>query len=161
LIEHADRFGLSQLHQLRGRVSRGRVAGQCFLFAAGGNDAAEEGVGGGAGPDGGFALAGGDGRARGGGGDVRQRPHGPGGRGLWAWGSGGPRAVVCAWPAAMPSPWFGPVGVCPRPNIPFGPAPVWSPRAGRPTGPPWVKKGAKIGQRGGGAGGQPAGNATT
>jgi ATP-dependent DNA helicase RecG len=33
IVEHADRFGLSQLHQLRGRVSRGNVPGQCFLFA--------------------------------------------------------------------------------------------------------------------------------
>ncbi len=33
IIEHADRFGLSQLHQLRGRISRGAVAGRCFLFA--------------------------------------------------------------------------------------------------------------------------------
>jgi ATP-dependent DNA helicase RecG len=33
VIEHSERFGLSQLHQLRGRVSRGPVAGQCFLFA--------------------------------------------------------------------------------------------------------------------------------
>jgi ATP-dependent DNA helicase RecG len=33
IIEHAERFGLSQLHQLRGRVSRGTVAGQCVLFA--------------------------------------------------------------------------------------------------------------------------------
>jgi ATP-dependent DNA helicase RecG len=33
VVEHADRFGLSQLHQLRGRVSRGTVSGQCFLFA--------------------------------------------------------------------------------------------------------------------------------
>ncbi|HTU23428.1 MAG TPA: ATP-dependent DNA helicase RecG, partial [Gemmataceae bacterium] len=33
VIEHAERFGLSQLHQLRGRVSRGAVAGQCYLFA--------------------------------------------------------------------------------------------------------------------------------
>lgn len=32
VIEHAERFGLSQLHQLRGRVSRGTVAGECTLF---------------------------------------------------------------------------------------------------------------------------------
>src|SRR5207237_8341782 len=29
-----DRFGLWQLHQLRGRISRGTVAGQCYLFAS-------------------------------------------------------------------------------------------------------------------------------
>lgn len=33
VVEHAERFGLSQLHQLRGRVSRGKVAGECFLFS--------------------------------------------------------------------------------------------------------------------------------
>jgi ATP-dependent DNA helicase RecG len=33
IIEHGERFGLSQLHQLRGRISRGVVAGQCVLFA--------------------------------------------------------------------------------------------------------------------------------
>ena len=41
IIEHAERFGLAQLHQLRGRIGRGDKKSFCFLFA---QPLSEEGV---------------------------------------------------------------------------------------------------------------------
>ncbi len=38
VIEHAERFGLSQLHQLRGRVGRGAAASACVLLYAPGEN---------------------------------------------------------------------------------------------------------------------------
>jgi ATP-dependent DNA helicase RecG len=34
VVENAERFGISQLHQLRGRVGRGEHPGRCFLMAS-------------------------------------------------------------------------------------------------------------------------------
>ncbi|HKK53740.1 MAG TPA: ATP-dependent DNA helicase RecG [Myxococcota bacterium] len=41
VIEHAERFGLAQLHQLRGRVGRGERGGRCVLVARGRSEKSE------------------------------------------------------------------------------------------------------------------------
>ncbi len=42
VVEHAERFGLAQLHQLRGRIGRGRFQSYCILIGGGKEGAANE-----------------------------------------------------------------------------------------------------------------------
>jgi ATP-dependent DNA helicase RecG len=78
VVEHAERFGLSQLHQLRGRVSRGTVAGECFLFTGQATDDAKQRLRTFTRTSDGFALAEQDARLRGLGEFFGTRQHGLG-----------------------------------------------------------------------------------
>jgi ATP-dependent DNA helicase RecG len=57
VVVDADRFGVSQLHQLRGRVGRGRHAGLCLLMTASEAEASRERLDAVAGTTDGFELA--------------------------------------------------------------------------------------------------------
>ena len=76
VIEHAERFGLAQLHQLRGRVTRGATAGECFLFADPATKEAKERLRALVRTRDGFALAELDARLRGAGELLGTRQHG-------------------------------------------------------------------------------------
>jgi ATP-dependent DNA helicase RecG len=76
LIEHAERFGLAQLHQLRGRIARGPVAGECFLITGVTNEDAHQRLRVFARTTDGFALAEEDANQRGLGDFFGTRQHG-------------------------------------------------------------------------------------
>ena len=56
-IENAERFGLAQLHQLRGRVSRGKHTAYVCVFSDSENPQATERIGAFCESNDGFALA--------------------------------------------------------------------------------------------------------
>ncbi|MDY3298257.1 ATP-dependent DNA helicase RecG [Selenomonas sp.] len=65
VVEHADRFGLAQLHQLRGRIGRGTHASFCILVSDNKGEQAQQRLGILAATQDGFALAEEDLRLRG------------------------------------------------------------------------------------------------
>jgi ATP-dependent DNA helicase RecG len=57
LVEHAERFGLSQLHQLRGRVGRGSWKSYCILLAGSSSEDAQRRIAAMTGTNDGFRIA--------------------------------------------------------------------------------------------------------
>ena len=57
VIEGAERFGLAQLHQLRGRIGRGSRTGYCFAIASSASDEAKARLEAFQGTENGFAIA--------------------------------------------------------------------------------------------------------
>lgn len=76
VIEHAERFGLAQLHQLRGRVGRGDRPGTCLLIARGSTEDSEARLRALLETTDGFAIADADLRIRGPGEFLGTRQHG-------------------------------------------------------------------------------------
>jgi ATP-dependent DNA helicase RecG len=76
VVEHAERFGLAQLHQLRGRVGRGQRPGTCLLVARGSSEDSEARLAALLETTDGFAIADADLRIRGPGEFLGTRQHG-------------------------------------------------------------------------------------
>jgi len=76
VVEHAERFGLAQLHQLRGRVGRGARPGTCVLVARGSGEDSEARLAALLETTDGFAIADADLRIRGPGEFLGTRQHG-------------------------------------------------------------------------------------
>ena len=76
IVENAERFGLSQLHQLRGRVGRGRHESFCVLMTASRSEAARERLRALCATNDGFQIAEEDLRLRGPGDFFGKRQHG-------------------------------------------------------------------------------------
>ncbi len=76
VIENAERFGLAQLHQLRGRVGRGSSQSYCILISDSDNDLAKERLRYMTKTENGFDIAEKDLELRGGGEILGQRQHG-------------------------------------------------------------------------------------
>jgi ATP-dependent DNA helicase RecG len=76
VVEHAERFGLAQLHQLRGRVGRGARPGTCALVSRGGGESSEARLAALLETNDGFAIAEADLKLRGPGEFLGTRQHG-------------------------------------------------------------------------------------